>query len=49
LPNEGFAGNETFEYTTKNKTGESFTAKVTITIPTTELNTPVINSIFSMA
>lgn len=48
LPNEGFSGNETFEYTTKSNTGELLTAKVTITIPNTDLNTPVINSIYSM-
>lgn len=49
LPDEGFTGNETFEYTTKSNTGELITAKVTIAIPNTDLTTPVINSIYSMA
>jgi hypothetical protein len=48
LPNDGFVGQDTFEYTTKNKAGETITAKVIIDIPFPTATAPVINSIYSM-
>jgi hypothetical protein len=40
LPNDGFVGQDIFEYTTKSTTGELFTAKVTIDIPFPSVQSP---------